>query len=236
MDYSNFDPADGDWEEDFSSELNWGESQWRHYLKGSENDTSRYLSLYNSLKNNPNHLDEVASLMGWDSQDLAMTDDEQANSSVEDSFTNTAGELHDGEDAPYTLHRHPIYIASSALYRYLYQSWEHFLAQNSDTIPAQTCWKYARSLNQAETNVLHCIQSLDLGDFGLAICHLKNSLSALNHSIALLDSLIEPTDASLESFRSECKIRLFDLRELWIRIIGDCRHEVRRRSNGGKHP
>ena len=82
MDYSNFDPADGDWEEDFSSELNWGESQWRHYLKGSENDTSRYLSLYNSLKNNPNHLDEVASLMGWDSHDLAMTDDEQGSSSV----------------------------------------------------------------------------------------------------------------------------------------------------------
>ena len=123
-----------------------------------------------------------------------------------------------------------LYIASSALYRYLYQSWEHYLAQNSDSIPAQTCWCYALTLNKAETNVLHCIQSLDLGDFGLAICHLKNSLSALNRSIAILDSLTKPHDASLESFRAECKIRLFDLRELWIRIIDDCRHEVRRRS------
>jgi hypothetical protein len=173
--------------------------------------------------------------MGWDNNDLAMTDDEQGNSGIEDSFTNTSGELNDADNAPYTLHRHPIYIASSALYRYLYQSWEHYLAQNPNSIPAQTCWSYARTLNKAETNVLLCIQSLDLGDFGLAICHLKNSLSELNHSIALLDSLTNTSDSALESFRAECKIRLFDLRELWIRIIGDCRHEVRRRSNGGKH-
>ena len=236
MDFSNFDPADGDWEEDFSSELNWGESQWRHYLKGSENDTSRYLALYNSLKNNPNHLDEVASLMGWDTNDLAMTDEGPVTDPDDNSFTNSLSGLNNAEETPYTLHRHPIYIATSALYRYLYQSWEHYLAQNPNSIPAQTCWNYARTLNKAETNVLHCIQSLDLGDFGLAICHLKNSLAELNHSIALLDSLTNTSDTVLESFRAECKIRLFDLRELWIRIIGDCRHEVRRRSNGGKHP
>ena len=178
-------------------------------LEGSENDTSRYLALYNSLKNNPNHLDEVASLMGWDSNDLAMTDDTTIDS-VDDNFASPSNDLNDAEEAPYTLHRHPIYIASSALYRYLYQVGSIYLSQNPDSIPAQTCWNYARTLNQAETNVLHCIQSLDLGDFGLAICHLKNSLAALNRSIALLDSLTNAKNVTLlDSFRAECKIRLF---------------------------
>ena len=70
----NFDHSEGDWEE-FSSDPYWSESQWRNYLKGSDKDTARFLSYYNSVKDKPNHIDEVASLMGWDSEDMSMTED-----------------------------------------------------------------------------------------------------------------------------------------------------------------
>jgi hypothetical protein len=122
-----------------------------------------------------------------------------------------------------------VFVVTRALYRYLDQSWEHFMVHGQSRISPQICWKYAKSLHQAEMNVLLSIQALDLGDFGLSICHLKNSLSALNQTLALLNQLTHPNAEFLEAFRHEARIRLFDLRELWIRVMGDCRHECQRR-------
>ncbi|MGJ8651644.1 MAG: hypothetical protein ACSHX8_00085 [Opitutaceae bacterium] len=226
MSESNFDHSDGEWDEEFTSEPNWGESQWRNYLKGSDRDTARFLSIYNSVKDKPNHLDEVASLMGWDTEDISMTDD----FSILDAESDAATPANDG--APYTLHRHPVFVVTRALYRDLHQSWEHFMAHSDNHISPQICWKYANSLHQGEMNVLLSIQALDLGDFGLSICHLKNSLSALNQSLALLNQLEHTNQEFLKAFSHEVHIRLFDLRELWIRVMGDCRHECKRRPGG----
>ena len=113
----NFDhsESEGDWEE-FSSEPYWSESQWRNYLKGSDKDTARFLSIYNSVKDKPNHLDEVATLMGWDAEDISMTDEFSFVEGDEDSPDE------ENEGAPYTLHRHPVYVVTRSLYRYLDQS------------------------------------------------------------------------------------------------------------------
>ena len=220
----NFDHSEGNWD-DFPSEPSWGEFQWRSYLKGSDRDTARFLSIYNNLKDQPNHLDEVAVQMGWDAEDISLTDE---FSSV-DVDVDEDGEFEDADDAPYTLHRHPVIVVTRALYRYLHQSWEHLMVHSESRISPQICWKYANSLHQGEMNVLLSIQALDLGDFGLTICHLKNSLSALNQSLALLDQITHPSPEFLEAFQHEVRIRLFDLRELWIRVMSDCRTEWQRR-------
>lgn len=223
----NFDNPEGDDWEDFSSnEFNWTESQWRKYLDNSDRETARFLSIYERVKDQPNHLDEVASLMGWDAEDISMTE--------EFSFIELEDDLpEDGEEArespPYTLHRHPVFVVTRSLYYYLHKSWEHYIVRNPHGVPPKLCWDYANSLHQAEMNVLLSIQALDLGDFGLSICHLKNSLCALNHTLALLNELRHPNRAYLEHFRNENRIRLFDLRELWIRVMGDCRHECQHR-------
>jgi len=233
----NFDHSEGDWEE-FSSEPYWSESQWRNYLKGSDRDTVRFLTLYNSVKHKPNHLDEVASLMGWDAEDMSMTDefsfmdssegDEDAQNDSDDSDdSDDFGDANEG--APYTLHRHPVFVVTRSLYRYLHQSWEHFMVHSEYAISPKLSWDYANSLHQAEMNVLLSIQALDLGDFGLSICHLKNSLSALNQTLNLLNQLTHSNAALVDGFRNEARIRIFDLRELWIRVMGDCRHECQRR-------
>lgn len=223
----NFDNPEGDdWEEFSSNEINWSETQWRNYLNGSDRDTARFLSIYDRVKDKPGHLDEVATLMGWDAEDISMTD-EFSYMELEDDLPADQEEAR--ESAPYTLHRHPVFVVTRALYRYLHQSWEHFMARSPQSIPPKLCWDYANSLHQAEMNVLLSIQALDLGDFGLSICHLKNSLCALNHSLALLNQLRHPNRAYLKSFLNENRIRLFDLRELWIRVMGDCRHEYQHR-------
>ena len=223
----NFDHSQGDdWEEFPSNDFNWSETQWRSYLNSSDRDTARFLSIYNSVKDQPNHLDEVATLMGWDAEDISMTDE----FSLVDSEEEPASESDDARDsAPYTLHRHPVFVVTRSLYRYLHQSWEHFMSCNPGVVSPKLAWDYAGSLHQAEMNVLLSIQALDLGDFGLSICHLKNSLSALNHSLALLNQLKHPNQNYLKNFQSEVRIRMFDLRELWIRVMGDCRHEYQHR-------
>jgi hypothetical protein len=276
MSEPNFDHSEGDWEE-YSSEPNWTESQWRNYLKGSDRDTARFLSFYNSVKDRPNHLDEVASLMGWDAEDISMTDDlrglenepEAENNSKTpdadgldetdspagatgagdnsgdplDASGDGDGDAADGgavdfpesaayDGAPYTLHRHPVFVVTRSLYRYLNLSWEHFMDHSPYSLPPRLSWDYAKSLHHGETNAMLAIQALDLGDFGLAICHLKNALSALNTTFEILNHLSHPNQAFLDGFRHEARIRLFDLRELWIRVMGDCRHESQRRSGG----
>ena len=236
----NFDHSEGDWEE-FSSGPHWSESQWRNYLNGSDKDTARFLSFYNSVKDKPNHLDEVASLMGWDSEDMSMTEDfsfmeNTEGKDVDQSESNNVnqsnelGDMNDG--APYTLHRHPVFVVTRSLYRYLHKSWEHFMLHSEYAISPKLSWDYANSLHLAEMNVLLSIQALDLGDFGLSICHLKNSLGALNQTLHLLNQVTHSNAALLDGFRNESRIRIFDLRELWIRVLGDCRHECQRRSGG----
>jgi hypothetical protein len=223
----NFDNPEGDdWEEFSSNEINWSETQWRNYLNGSDRDTARFLSIYDSVKDKPNHLDEVATLMGWDAEDISMTD-EFSFMELEDELPGDLDEAREG--APYTLHRHPVFVVTRALYCYLHQSWEHFITHNPHVVSPKLCWDYANSLHQAEMNVLLSIQALDLGDFGLSICHLKNSLYALNQTLALLNEVRHPNQAYVDNFRNENRIRLFDLRELWIRVMGDCRHECQHR-------
>lgn len=243
----NFEHSDGDDWEEFPGDPNWSESQWRNYLQGSDRETARFLSIYNSIKDQPNHLDEVASLMGWDAEDISMTDEfffmdvgaddgedlrDPSHLSELSAPGNEDAEARDPADAgaPYTLHRHPVFVVSRSLYRYLHQSWEHFLAHSDGMVSAKMTWDYANSLHQGEMNVLLSVQALDLGDFGLSICHLKNSLSALNQTLAMLDQLTHRNAAFVEGFRREARIRLFDLRELWIRVMGDCRHECQRHS------
>lgn len=253
----NFEHFDGDDWEEFSGELTWSESQWRNYLQGSDRETARFLSIYNSVKDQPNHLDEVATQMGWDAEDISMTDEfafmetdpetdmEAILGEIVTSDTENADDPDNSDDtdnyeasdsvdagAPYTLHRHPVFVVSRSLYRYLHQSFEHYLAHSEGMVSAKLCWDYANSLHQAEMNVLLSIQALDLGDFGLSICHLKNSLSSLNQTLFLLDRLTHRNHAFVEGFRREARIRLFDLRELWIRVMGDCRHECQRHSGG----
>jgi hypothetical protein len=234
----NFESEDseGNWEH-FSNESNWSETQWRSYLRGTDRDSARFLSIYNSLKDKQNHLDEVASLMGWDSDDISLTDEissetADSNSSDESNNPNDSNDsFSDTPNSPYTLHKHPVYIVTKALYKYLNQSWEHFIEDENNKIPANLCWKYAQSLHKGELNVLLSIQALDLGDYGLAICHLKNSLSELNKSLDVIGQLEHEDSEYLSAFLKELKIRIFDLRELWIRVMGDCRYEYQRRGD-----
>ncbi len=224
MSNANFDPSEGNWG-DFYEENTWDEHQWRKYLKDSDSDVQRFLNIYDALKDKPNHFDEIAVQMGWDIEDISLTDDFADLS--DDDLQEDLDE--NDELAPYTPLSHPVTVATHALYSSLRQIWEDYVNQNGSYASPQVCWQYADSLHQAEMNVILAVHAIDLGDYGLAICHLKNSLSALNKTLSLLNQIVHPDENSLDKLRKEILVRLFDLRELWIRVIGDCRVEYNRR-------
>ena len=138
----NYEHSEGNWDE-FSNEPNWSEYQWRKYLKGSDREIARFLSIYNNLKDQPHHLDEVAVHMGWDAEDISLTDELSSNAPEAEAEARFA----ENENAPYTLHRHPVIVVTRALYRYLHQSWEHYMVHNQSTVSPQLCWNYANSLH-----------------------------------------------------------------------------------------
>ena len=168
-DFDNFH-FDGDWDD--AGEIVWSEAQWQSYLRDSEAEITRFITVYNSVKDRPDRVDEAAYLMGWDREDWAIGE-EDCESEVSDPIE-SADDIFD-ENAPYTIHRHPVYIASTALYLNVRKNWDHFLCIAGTKTESQFVWKYASSLRDGEMHALLGVQCLDLGDSQLAICHFKQA-------------------------------------------------------------
>ncbi len=234
---SNFesDPHfDGDWED--KGGLTWNEFDWRRYLKDSDKEIARFLSIYNSLKDQPDHLDESAHLMGWEMDDWSNpVDSDDLDSDDFDDLEDASSEDIDFDDMdPYTLHKHPVFIVTRGLHEFLRHSWEHFMLHSQQHVSAQVAWSLANSLHRSESFSVLGLQALDLGDYALTICHLKTALAALNQTLSTLQNLSHRNTRFLELFQKEMYIRIFDLREVWLRVIQDCREEVRRRNSGNR--
>ena len=232
---SNYDsdPSyDGDWED--RGGLIWNEYDWRKYLKESDKEIARFLSIYNSLKDQPDHLDETAHLMGWEIDDWSTAIDLEDGQEAEETLSfDPHEEEPDFDDLePYTLHKHPVFVVTRALHEYLRHNWEQYMTHGQQNISNQVAWAFANSLNRSEVHAILALQSLDLGDFALTTCHLKTALSALNQSLATLQNLTHRNGKFLALFQHEMNIRIFDLREIWLRVMEDCRDEVRRRNEG----
>jgi len=137
----------------------------------------------------------------------------------------------------YTIHQHPVFIVTRGLHQHLNHVWEHFLAGGNDmSVNAGLAWQFAGSLNAGELNALMAIHALDFGDFTLAICHLKNALSALNHSMSMLQHLPSGGGSANAQFFREAQAAMFDLRETWLRVMNDCRIENSQRGPDGQTP
>ena len=75
---------------------------------------------------------------------------------------------------------------------------------------------------------MQAIHALDFGDYAMAISLLKRSLGALNDSLNLLSGEAAAAQPAVRDYAAEAKIRLFDLREVWLRVIAECRRELGR--------
>jgi hypothetical protein len=224
---SNFDFesfSEGDWDE--KGDLAWNEFDWERYLRSQDKVFQRYLELYSQLKGHPERLDRVAQMMGWDTEDWAaneyLQDDEDAPSEEPSED--------EGDDMdPYTLHKHPIFIATRSLYLDIQARWLDLLSGGDASVPPAIAAAFQASLSMGESNAVAAIHSLDMGDYALAVCLFKRALSDLNRSFHILARISKAPSDSIERYRKDATCRLFDLREVWLRVMQYCREELDRR-------
>lgn len=234
MSNQDFEPfSDGDWED--RGEIAWNEQDWRQFLGRHHLELQKYLETYESLRYEDDRLDEAARIMGWDTSDWLTLSDEDEDDSEEsgESWQMSDESEEDFTNDPYTLHKHPVYIVTKALYSFLYSSWEAYTAQAPFPPGSSLNWNFGRSLHEGEMQAIMGLNALDMGDVALTICHLKLALSSVNRSLALLQSLPASQSQMTKIYAEEARVRLFDLREVWLRVIRDCREETQRRFREG---
>lgn len=220
----NFDsdgPPDGEWED--RGELAWNEFDWERYLREQDEAVHRYLGFYDCFRKQPDRIDRVAEQMGWDTSEAA---DDSAASAAAEPEAEEPQEFAEDEDI-YTLHKNPVFVATKAIYLSLKRPWE-LMAIDPAKVPPRLGIPFLSSLHRGEEQAVQAIHALDFGDYAMAISLFKRALAALNLSLSLLDEKSAAFSKPLASYREDALLRLFDLREIWLRVISECRRELNR--------
>ena len=224
---SNFDsdgPSENEWED--RGELAWNEFDWEQYLREQDEVIHRYIGFYEKLDGRPERLDEVAHHMGWDEENWSTDSDSSGETEAEVNAAADSASTSDFESEPYTLHKNPVFIATKGIYLTLTRGWER-LAENPERVPQALALSFQTSLHRGEEQATLAIQALDFGDYAMAISLLKRALRELNASFALLGRDPRPSRAQ-SLYRDSALPRLFDLREIWLRVMNECREELER--------
>ena len=219
---SNFDSDGGSenqWED--RGDLAWNEFDWERYLREQDEAIHRYLRFYEAAQGSPDRIDRVAEKMNWGQDDWSEDAD---GGETEDTDDDESG---DDPDDVYTLHKNPIFIATRAIYLSLDQSWQA-VATESAKVPQSLAIHLLASLHRGQEQSVQAIHALDFGDYAMAVSLFKRALSALNGSLALLNGDVVSRHRHVLAWREDAIRRLFDLREIWLRVIAECRDELER--------
>jgi hypothetical protein len=218
---------DNDWDD--CGELSWTEADWQKYLAAQETAVRDYIKHYDQLPATMDRVDEAARLMGWE---LAETPATSAPPEATEEIDETLSEedVFDGDWDPYTLHRNPVYISTRALYLSLLAHWERVAAQPGRVPPALGITLQSL-LYRGNEQALQAVQALEMGDYTLAVLLFKKALRELNATLARLNEPDATATPLAVRFREYAMPRLFDLREIWLRVMNECRQ-----SHGGPTP
>jgi hypothetical protein len=224
---SNFD-SDGSFENEWNErgELAWNEFDWERYLREQEETTNRYLAFYENNLDHPQRIDEVARNMGWDDGQWDIIDagtDGPGTSELPEAMM----EDYTPDSDVYTLHKNPIFISTKAIYLRARRKWE-LVAADSRNMPQDIAVNYLTTLHHGEDQSVQAIHALEFGDYAMAISLFKRALSALNRTLALINDTRANQWTSVAAYRKDVLMSLFDLREIWLRVIGECRSELQR--------
>ena len=203
---------DNDWDD--CGELAWTEADWTKYLATQETAVREYIKHYDQLPAAIDRIDEAARRMGWELAEPPEALDEAEDLDSDDAF--------EGDWDPYTLHRNPVYISTRALYVSLISHWERVAAQPGRVPPALGITLQSL-LYRGNEQAIHGVQALEMGDYTLAVVLFKKALRDLNQTLARLNEPDSSATPLAIRYREYAIPRLFDLREIWLRVMNECR-------------
>jgi hypothetical protein len=203
--------SNNEWDE--RGEVAWNEFDWERYLREQDAEVDRYVRLYEAHKDPADRLDDVAEQMHWAGDDWEDEDDDTEDDADEDEV--------------YTLHRNPIYVATKAITLSLTRSWTK-LATHPARVPPPLALALLQSLAHGQDLAMQAVHALDFGDYAMAVSLFKRALSGLNGTLALLNADAVARLPAVLAWREEALPRCFDLREVWLRVIAECREELER--------
>ena len=220
-DFDSDSSPENEWEE--RGDLAWNEFDWERYLREQDDSIHRYLGFYEAFRHSPTRIDAVAEQMGWGTGNWS--DEEEP---AEFPETEVSAETSDREEAEiYTLHKNPIFIATKAIYLSVKRPWD-LNAGDAAKVPPPLALGLLAALHRGEEQAVQAIHALDFGDYAMAISLFKRALSALNSTLALLNADSATAHRAVMAYREETLPKLFDLREIWLRVISECREELDR--------
>ena len=208
--------SENNWEDGWEA-TSWNEFNWEQYLRSEEDQVAKYQTLYNKLTRSANRLDEVALFMGWQQNPAVQAEGSDPLDSQE-------------EEQPYTFHKHPLFIANKALHGWLTKNWTQHAALCSEQLSTAKALALQSSFGESDYYGLLAVTALDMDDFALAIAYFKRGMVSINQSLSLIAEFESTAVEPLPQFARQARIRLFDIREIWLRVSSDCRATIERGS------
>jgi hypothetical protein len=207
---------------DDRGELAWNEFDWERYLREQDEAVLRYLGFYEGCRGTPDRIDAVAAKMDWSGP----TGNDETDPAEDSRTDDDESDFGDDGDV-YTLYQNPIFIATRAIYLGLNRTW---VAGSPDPtrVPQRLAVAMQVSFHRGEDQAVQAIQALDYGDYAMAVSLFKRALDALNVSLALVADNAAADHPWVQAWSAEARTRFFDLREIWLRVMGECREELRR--------
>ena len=208
----------------------WDEYDWERFLQQQDRKTEKYMELLERFIDHPNRDQLIAREMGW--THLLNEDGAKWVESVDESFREEMDEIEvemelvEQEDPAESFEVHPLYQAAFALTVWIDGLFED--APDLQNNPAAV--KLSTEAAIASAKLAAALSDDDVDEIGMTIAYLKRALKAVSMAMEAGTQLRKDGPLSAERART-LNLRLFQIRDAVIELMGSYRAEFRRRHN-----
>ena len=211
----------------------WDEYDWERFLQQQDRKTEKYMELLERYIDDPNRDQIIAREMGWyhlldkdgakwaDDVDMLFEEENEADDQADDAAAD------EDEDAEEAFEVHPLYKASFALTIWIDQLFEEM----HDIQNQPAAGRLSTNAAIASAKLAAALSDDDVDELGMTIAYLKRALKAITTAMEAAAQLRKDGALDVERF-GMLNLRLFQIRDGIIELMGQCRTEWRRRYEG----